>query len=111
MSEPEFFVFNVYDKSPQRYLNFADALLVTTELGLKFVPLLEKGACFSYTKEDLLNKARGLYPGTKNHKEGDVWRCLDSNAYSDVLREDTTFKSRPRISFKVLNNKYLLKEE
>jgi len=110
LTEPDFFVFDVFDRNLQRYLNFDSAFTIVSEMRLRFVPLLETGRCFNYTKEDLLEKAKGFYPGTKNHKEGDVWRCY-YNDHSNVLNEDKKFKSKPHISFKVLNNDYLLKEE
>jgi hypothetical protein len=59
------------------------------------VPLEERGDEFSYSLETLLEKAKGKYPSGLD-KEGIVVRDLN----------------RPKvISFKVLNNDFLLKEE
>jgi RNA ligase (TIGR02306 family) len=56
------------------------------------VPILEKGNSFNYTLEELIEMAKGTYPSGEL-QEGIVVRSLDQT-----------------ISFKVLNNDYLLKE-
>jgi hypothetical protein len=51
--------------------------------------------------EQLLEKAKGKYPSGK-HREGIVIRPI-KEAYSEILKG--------RLSFKVVNNDYLLKDE
>lgn len=75
-------------------LNRIDPLRV-----LKTVKLLEKGDNFNYTLEELLLKAQGNYDGA-GKREGIVIR-----PQIETKREDLS-----RLSFKVLNNNYLLKE-
>jgi len=58
---------------------------------------------FDHTLPAWLARAGGLYPGTKNRKEGIVVRPLAGR------RSDTLGGSR--LSFKVLNNDFLLKDE
>jgi hypothetical protein len=57
---------------------------------------------FDFTIEQLLEKAKGIYEGTKNLREGIVIRPVDE-MYSRVMRG--------RMSFKALNNDYLVKFE
>jgi len=91
----EWYVFDVKDGSSNRYLPYDDACALCAELGLKFVPLEERGEAFDYSLETLLEKARGKYPSGLD-KEGIVVRDVHS----------------PKaVSFKVLNNDALLKEK
>jgi RNA ligase (TIGR02306 family) len=69
-------------------------------LGVPFVPVLERGESFSYSLADLLEKAKGRYrdhfPGAKEaqEREGIVVRSLCGS-----------------ISFKAINNDFLLAEQ
>ena len=95
LAEIEWNVFDVKDWDANKYLPYDEAVALCAELGLKNVPLEERGEAFNYSLETLLEKAQGKYPSGLD-KEGIVVR--DSN--------------RPKvISFKVLNNDALLKEE
>lgn len=111
----DLYIFNVWDGTIQRYLDFPDACAFCEEHGFKMVPLV--GTCtedvfhfednrpninVEYTLDWFLNFAEGKYPGTKTHREGIVIRPL-REAHSKVLRG--------RLSFKVLNNSYLLTVE
>ena len=91
----EWYVFDVKDWDAGKYLPYDNALEICTGLGLKFVPLEERGDSFDYTLETLLEKAKGKYPSGLD-KEGIVVR--DSG-------------SPKAVSFKVLNNDALLKEK
>jgi len=93
--EIEWNVFDVKDADANRYLTYDDAVKICEELGLKNVPLEERGEQFDYSLDVLLEKARGKYPSGID-KEGIVVRS--SNAPKAV-------------SFKVLNNDALLKEK
>jgi RNA ligase (TIGR02306 family) len=101
LKQHELWVFNVYDIDSRRILGFAPMMEITGVLGLPAVRLLEKGESFGYDLETLLKMAAGIYPGTRNQREGIVVRPLEP-VYSNVLRT--------RLSFKVLSNEYLVKE-
>lgn len=95
----DFFVFNVVDIHNNIKLPFHDAKKIVEGLGLKFVPIIETGEFFSYSMEDLLEKAKGKYieyfenSKKDQEREGIVIRSICSN-----------------ISFKAINNNFLLKE-
>lgn len=97
LKEVDFFVFNVIDIKHRCLLPLPEMLSVCKELGLKFVPIVEQSDSFAYTDiKELLVKAEGKYPNTKNEREGIVVRSL--------VVED-------KISFKVINNAYLIKND
>ncbi len=105
LTSNELFIFNIFDIKEQRYLEWGDKwnwILVcgnpSGELYCPVVPYATDCVCigtsFNYTLEQLLEFAKGKYLNTTHNKEGIVVRSLDQN-----------------ISFKVLNNDYLLKDE
>jgi len=106
----ELFIFNIFGIDEQRYFNyqelhsFINAANVSSSstLPLNAVPLIERGESFCYSLEDLLELAKGRYPSSSNHQEGIVVRP-QIEIYSQTLRG--------RLSFKVLNNDFLLKEK
>ncbi|WP_224371369.1 RNA ligase (ATP) [Hyalangium versicolor] len=109
LASVELRVFSVYDARPGAgwFLPFRDFVAFCAEHGLTSVPIEqvvegEAAARFEHTLEHWLERARGLYAGTKNRKEGIVIRPL-------VETPSTTL--RGRLSFKVINNDYLLKDE
>lgn len=90
----ECLVFDVYDRNESRYFRDSEIrLLCLSYPSMKTVPLVETGARFGYSQDDLLGMAEGKYEGTKNEREGIVIRSL----------------SHPRISFKAISNRFLLK--
>lgn len=96
---PDLYVFNVVDIPTNTRLCLDESLEIVERLGLKFVPVLETGESFSYTVTDLLEKAQGKYidhfPAAKSsqEREGIVIRDICGT-----------------ISFKAINNQFLLKE-
>ncbi|KAJ1534711.1 hypothetical protein HK096_003511 [Nowakowskiella sp. JEL0078] len=96
---PKFAVFSVYDWKNSKYLGHDEMLLVCSELGLDSVPVIVEGEKWekdSWSVKKLLEgPAKGLYPGSKNPMEGVVIRNKVQNGI--------------RISFKVINNEFLLK--
>ena len=102
LKETDLYVFNVFDVRVQKYLSLVDMKHVCQTLGLKTVPIIQENVTFDFTLEQLLEMAKGKYDGTKNHREGIVVRPM-VETYSDVLSG--------RMSFKVINNDYLLKEK
>jgi RNA ligase (TIGR02306 family) len=102
LTEPELFVFTVYDWLTRRRFDAANLVLFCEEYGLRTVPIDEIGAPFYYSLEQLLEMAKGKYEGTKNRREGIVVRPT-TGIYSPTLQGP--------LSFKVLNNDFLLKDE
>lgn len=101
LTDHELFVFNVYDITKGKYYNYAELIAFCQINGLQTVPVesVEVFKCNSI--DDLLQRAEGTYKSGKL-KEGIVIRST-TETYSDVLGG--------RMSFKVLNNMALLKEE
>jgi RNA ligase (TIGR02306 family) len=103
----ELFVFSVYDVRAARFLDYEPFVAFCAEHRLRTVPIerVVRGAdaaAYEHTLESWLEAARGLYPGTKQRKEGIVVRPL-VEAPSAALEG--------RLSFKVINNDFLLKDE
>lgn len=90
LEEVDFFVFNVFSLTDRRYLNQFESKCLTTYL--KTVPIAGGGEVFGFNQAQLLEKAEGFYAGTKNQREGLVFRSQDG-----------------LISFKAISNKFLLK--
>lgn len=96
---PDLYIYNVVDITTNTRFSLDMSRLIVEQLGLKFVPVLEIGSSFSYTVTDLLEKAQGKYidhfPSAKSsqEREGIVIRDIGGT-----------------ISFKAINNQFLLKE-
>lgn len=101
LQEFEVFFFNIWDIDERRYFNFNEFCDTIDWLGLNRVKVI-KEPVFDWTLEELLEMAKGKYEGTKNNREGIVIRPVEET-YSEVLKG--------RLSFKVLNTDYLLREE
>jgi RNA ligase (TIGR02306 family) len=97
--EPVLYVFDVVDLDTMKYLNLEEMTKTAEELGLSRVPIEEQGEKFGYSLGELLEKAKGKYQSGSN-KEGIV-----------VRSKENIGKYNRRVSFKVLNNDFLLKEE
>jgi len=107
LMEPELFIFDVFDIRAGRYFGYKQMLEMCEQLELPVVPLEEivrknHFVNFDFSLEAWLERAKGMYEGTDNLREGIVVRPLDER-YSPTLRS--------RLSFKVLNNDFLLKYE
>ncbi|MFP2913377.1 RNA ligase (ATP) [Pyxidicoccus sp. 3LFB2] len=108
LTEKDLFIFSVHDTRTGRFLPHAEFITFCAEHGLRTVPVEhvvtgEAARTFDHSLEHYLELARGLYPGTKNRKEGIVVRSL-------VERLSPTLAGG-RLSFKVINNDFLLKDE
>ncbi len=111
LTDHELFVFNVYDIKNGKLLCYYDMVEFCNKYGLKTVPLI-KVCVFDYTLDQLLEMAQGKYESGKN-REGIVVRPI-TETYSptiDAYVEDKKYGTRGRMSFKVLNNTYLEKDE
>ena len=103
LKKENLFLFNVYDINKKKYLNYQDFIKFAEKIGVPTVPILNDNFYFNNeTLDDLLKMAEGKYPGTNNEQEGLVFRPT-IETYSEVLKG--------RMSFKVISNRYLLKEE
>jgi len=89
----QLFVFNIYDLRTRRKLPFPELVETCTKLGLNMVPLERVGDSFSETESigNLLEAAKGVYESSGKVREGLVFRSMDQS-----------------VSFKVINNDYLL---
>ena len=96
LADHDLYVFNVFNWETRTYLTDTEMREFCYAKGLKPVPLIETGLEFGYNIPELLNLAKGKYEGTTNNREGLVIRSNDDG---------------PRVSFKTINNDYLLKEE
>jgi RNA ligase (TIGR02306 family) len=104
----DLFVFNVYDLRAAMFLSFVEFRAFCAERELHTVPIErvvwgEEAATFGHTLEGWLQAAQGLYTGTKQRKEGVVVRPL--------LEKHSATLGGDRLSFKVINNDFLLKDE
>jgi RNA ligase (TIGR02306 family) len=107
LSELDLFIFSVYDARQGAFLGYHELVAFCAEHGLRTVPIErvvtgEEARSWPHTLEGWLEAARGLYAGTGNRKEGIVVRPLVESR-SEVLGG--------RLSFKVINNEFLLKDE
>ena len=92
LTELKLFVFDIYDIDQRSYLGTDDRHEICRMLELDHVPILHVSRSLQdWSLQDLLDEAGG---SSINHK----------------IREGVVFKSRtdPNISFKVINNKFLL---
>jgi RNA ligase (TIGR02306 family) len=107
LAEPDLFLFSAYDARRGAFLGYHELVETCARLGLKMVPVErvvsgDEARAYAHSLDGWLEAARGLYPGTSNRKEGIVVRPLEEQP-SAVLGG--------RMSFKVINNDFLLKDE
>ncbi|MCE9667581.1 RNA ligase (ATP) [Myxococcus stipitatus] len=107
LGETDLFVFSVHDTRTGRFLDHADFIAFCARHGLRTVPVEhvvtgEAARAFPHTLARYLELAQGVYAGTRSRKEGIVIRPL-------VERHSPTLGGR--LSFKVINNDFLLKDE
>lgn len=100
----QFFAFNAWDIDKLRYIDYEESRNLFAGLGLTPVPLIEAGKTLEEILgksdiqiDDLLKYAEGTY-ANGSPREGIVIRPM-MEAFSDTLRG--------RLSFKVINNKFL----
>ncbi len=102
LKDVQLFVYNIWDRNINRYVDFDKFRSLCDKWKIQTVPIDETGDCFSYTFEDMLNKADGFYNKDLNlPREGIVIRP-QMEKYSRVLKF-------ARLSFKVVSNAYLLR--
>jgi RNA ligase (TIGR02306 family) len=101
LGETRLFVFSVYDLTEHRFLADDEMRALATGMGLVPVAVVEEGEAFAHDQASLLALAEGVYPGTKNQREGIVIRPKAETASATLAG---------RLSFKAISNKYLLGE-
>jgi RNA ligase (TIGR02306 family) len=104
----DWWVFDAYDTRAGRHLDHRELVAFCAARALPMVPVEavvegEAARTLEGTLAAWLARATGLYPGTKNRKEGIVVRPLIGRR-SEAL-------AGSRLSFKVLNNNFLLQDE
>ncbi len=102
LAAPALYVFSVFDLEARTFLPDAEMREVVRGMDLTPVPIVEAGEVFAHDQASLLELAQGLYPGTKNQREGIVIRSRDE-LHSEVLAG--------RLSFKAISNRYLLEAD
>lgn len=95
----ELFVFNIFDTVARRYFTLDEQIEFCNKWGLKHVPIVWRGVFDNKTVPELLEIAKGNYDGTNNPREGLVFRPV----VPEISRKGE------RLSFKVINNDFLLK--
>jgi len=95
----EFYAYNVYNISTGKYLNYKDFVVFCVKLGLKIVPIVSDCFALHESLEEILKYAEGKSSINENvEREGIVIRPKVEMRYNGS-----------RFSFKVISNKYLLK--
>lgn len=102
LRSPEFYVFNIWDVRKRGYVDQDTLELFCRVADLPSVPVVRRWKEFNATIPELLEIADGTYPGTSNPMEGIVVRPTFENKYNTRLG---------RLSFKVINDKFALKEK
>lgn len=107
LKDIDLFVFNVFDSKAGRYLDYYDFIDFCNMLDLQTVPIERVVSeneldTFDYSFTAWLRYAKGKYANTTKNREGIVVRPL-VETYSPTLQG--------RLSFKVINNDFLLKDE
>lgn len=100
-NQPEIFIFNVFDIDEYRYYNFEEMKEFCEEYGFKTVPILnEEFSLKNESVDNLVNNSLGISQLNKHiQREGLVIRSII----------EATDEELGRLSFKVINPKFLLK--
>ena len=104
LMEPNLFIFDIVkleSNGSRPKLGLDGIKEYCYKLGLDMVPIEETGDCFSYTLDELLEKAKGTYPSGLD-KEGIVVRTREFSRNTELQH---------KMSFKVINNDFLKKEK
>jgi len=102
LAEKSLRVFSIFDTAQAAYLSDRELRAWCAQHGLEPVPVVDGGDVFDETVASLLQKAEGLYEGTKHEREGIVIRPRDGDRFSPTLNG--------RLSFKAISNRFLLAE-
>ena len=100
VSELKIAVFTIKDIKNNYYLDFDEMAKLCKEMDLPMVEVIEEGVFNYKTIDELVLKSKGNYPGTDGPREGLVYR----------VKKDWN-KDGKRLSFKVINDDYLIKSK
>jgi ATP-dependent RNA circularization protein (DNA/RNA ligase family) len=102
LPEHRFLVFSVYDIEDQEYLDYNEFIEFCNKYGFDTVPILNDNYELNHSVDDLIKEAIGFSKlSPKVQREGIVIRAK-KEAFDEELG---------RLSFKVINQKHLLKYE
>jgi len=92
LKEHKLFIYNIWDIDKQKYLSSNERIEMCSKYGWDSVPILGKSKPFELSLEELLKKS-------------------EISSITNPIAEGIVYKntSNARISFKVINNKFLLK--
>jgi len=93
-------IFTIKDIKNNNYLDFDEMVKLCKEMDLPMVEVIEEGVFNYKTIDELVVKSKGNYPGTDGPREGLVYR----------VKKDWN-KDGKRLSFKVINDDYLIKSK
>lgn len=107
LTEFKFFCFNVYDIKANKYLDYEDLISFCNEYDIQHVPIINNNFIIndSTTVDDLVNLSMLKYDSSGKDAEGIVVRSKKEN-WIYIPK-----KWNNRISFKVINPLYLLKQK
>jgi RNA ligase (TIGR02306 family) len=97
LKEIDFYVFDVYDPVAGKYLSSVERMEITTQLGLKHVPVLYERSTLRSLGIDSLEKLINFADGPSMHsnaREGLVFKSIDGS-----------------FSFKAISNQWLIKND
>lgn len=95
-------VFSIYDISQRKFLDYAEFVAQCKEWQLQTVPMVDDSFVLNHTVDDLIKAAEGNSKlNSQMPREGIVLRSLQECRDPEI----------GRLSFKVINNQYLLKFE
>jgi RNA ligase (TIGR02306 family) len=102
LKDLELFIFNAFFLDEGRYAGLNELVDICNRLQLKTVPV-EKIYIFNHSLADMLKEAEGKYENTKSYKEGIVVRPVEA-----ILSPRLGYGL---MSFKCINNRYLLADK
>lgn len=107
LEEHDLFIFSVYDLTESRFLDLYEFLAIRNDFSVPVITCEELNLDMDW----FILLAKGNYDYTNNRREGIVVRPIcnvESLTLADIINLTT---ESPRLTFKVLNNDYLLKDE
>ncbi len=94
LSQPQFYVFDVYNIQSGEYLPPAARRELVAKMGLKHVPIIDEKFFLEHSVEEILDVAEGKSQLADAEREGIVFKCAHGG-----------------LTFKAISNKYLINEK
>lgn len=101
LKKHDLYIFNIWNLKTRKYINFKELLEFCKKHNLKHVPIFKESIQILWDLKDFLEMAKGTYKESGKQREGVVVRPM-IETYSEILKG--------RLSFKVINNDFLLGE-